>query len=71
MRYLVMARKEFAEPLELVAEVDVDGEPTVEALGVGDDWLELVAVPEPEIEWITSAGVLVHELAGGTSGGTA
>jgi len=70
MRYLVMARKEFAEPLELVAEVDVDGEPTVEALGVGDDWLELVAVPEKDVEWITRAGVLVHELAG-TSGGTA
>lgn len=70
MRYLVMARKEFVEPLELVAEVEVDGEPTIEALGVGDDWLELVAVPEQDVEWITRAGVLVHELAG-TSGGAA
>lgn len=70
MRYLVMARREFVEPLELVAEVDVDGEPTIEALGVGDDWLELVAVPEQDVEWITRAGVLVHELAG-TSGGAA
>lgn len=70
MRYLVMARREYVEPLELVAEVDVDGEPTIEALGVGDDWLELVAVPEQDVEWITRAGVLVHELAG-TSGGTA
>ena len=48
----------------------MDGEPTIEALGVGDDWLELVAVPEQDVEWITRAGVLVHELAG-TSGGAA
>ena len=71
MRWHVYGRTEYARPLEHVTDVDVDGdgEPALDDLGVGDDWLELVVFPVDDVEWIIRDGTLVRELhvAGGVS----
>ncbi len=56
MEYLVFGRTEYAEPLALVTTVETASTPTVDALGVGRDWLELVLVPADEILWILRDG---------------
>ena len=56
MEYLVFGRTEYAEPLALVTTVETASTPTVDALGVGSDWLELVLVPADEILWILRDG---------------
>jgi len=61
MDYLVFGRTEYAEPLALVTIVEAAPTPTVDDLGVGGDWLELVLVPADEIIWILRDG----EPAGG------
>lgn len=56
MDYLVFARTAYADPLALVTTVTLDGAPTVDELGVGHDWLELVVVPADEVIWILRDG---------------
>jgi hypothetical protein len=51
-RHLVFGRHEYAEPLELVGEVEAAHPPTVAEAGVGDDWLELVAFPADAAIWV-------------------
>ena len=63
-RYLVFGRHEYAEPLELVGEVEADGTPTVEETGVGSDWLELVVIPEADCIWVLREAALVEERKG-------
>jgi len=55
MEYLVFGRTAYAEPLALVTTVEASS-PTVAELGVGDDWLELVAIPADEVIWILRDG---------------
>jgi hypothetical protein len=61
--YLVFGRTDYAEPLALLTTVESDDPPDRSDLDVGDDWLELVAVPEPEAIWIIRDGHLVVERA--------
>lgn len=53
-RYLVFARKAYADPLSLEGALDVPAgqnpqQPALEAYG--DDWLELILIPEREAFW--------------------
>jgi len=61
--YLVFGRTDYAEPLALLTTVESDDAPGRSDLDVGDDWLELVAVPEPEAIWVVRDGRLVVERA--------
>jgi hypothetical protein len=63
-RYTFFGRHEYAEPLELIGSFETDGVPTVRDAGVGDDWLELVAVPEDDAIWVIRDGSLVEERRG-------
>lgn len=56
MEYLVFGRTAYAEPLALVTTVEAPSSPTVDDLGVGDAWLELVAIPADEVIWILRDG---------------
>jgi hypothetical protein len=56
MEYLVFGRAEYAEPLGLVTTVEAASTPSVDDLGLGSDWLELVLVPADEIIWILRDG---------------
>jgi hypothetical protein len=56
MEYLVFGRTEYAEPLALVTTVAAASTPTVDDLGIGDDWLELTLVPADETIWILRDG---------------
>ena len=49
--YLVFGRHEYAEPLELVGEVESKRTPTVADAGFGEHWLELVVFPADEAIW--------------------
>lgn len=60
MEYLVFARKQYAEPLELTDTVQIDGDASLDQVpGGGDGWLELVLVPTAEITWVLRDGELV------------
>jgi hypothetical protein len=52
--WAVFARKEAAEPLTRIGTVAVDEGASVEAAvraGHGEDWIEMVAIPETSIVW--------------------
>jgi hypothetical protein len=59
-RYVIFGRHAYAEPLEQVGDVELAGDLTVDAAGLGDDWLELVLIPAEEIIWIERDGELVR-----------
>jgi len=67
MAYMVFGRTAYAEPLALVTTVDASS-PTVDELGVGDDWLELVAIPADEVIWILRDGEPTDRRHTGTRG---
>ena len=56
MEYLVFGRTDYAEPLSAVTTVEAASTPTVDDLGIGTDWLELVVIPADEIIWILRDG---------------
>jgi hypothetical protein len=60
-RYLVFGRHEYAEPLELLGEVELEGAPTVADAGFGEHWLELVAFPADEAIWVVQEAALVRK----------
>jgi hypothetical protein len=52
--YLVFARREYSEPLTQIGRVEMATPASVRAAAAqqfGEDWLELVAVPENQIAW--------------------
>jgi hypothetical protein len=57
--YLVFGRRRYAEPLALLTTVESSDPPTRQDLDVGDDWLELVVVPETEAIWVVRDARLV------------
>lgn len=61
MRWLVFARREYAEPLALETEVQAEEPPTLEALELGDGWLEVMAIPADAAVWILRDADLVLE----------
>ena len=53
-RWIVLGRREYQEPLTRVGAVDVERGQDVGAMAkraLGEDWLELVAIPESRVEW--------------------
>ena len=53
-KWIVLGRRQYQEPLTRVGAIDVErgkdvGEVAKRALG--EDWLELVAIPESRVEW--------------------
>lgn len=61
MRYLVLARREYAEALAYRGMLEVPGAGDPGRLArerFGADWLELVLAPEPAVHWVLGpAGV--------------
>ena len=59
VRYVVFARREYSEPLTEIGKLEL---PAGAALGgavtrqYGEQWLELVAIPEREITWAIREG---------------
>ena len=66
-RYLVFGRHEYEKPLVQVGEVDADAQPTLDQVGLGDDWLELVAIPVPSMIWVLRDAELVRNEAGAST----
>ena len=53
--YLVFARTEYAEPLEHRGNLEAADDEVAAKLAVdrfGEEWLELVLVPERDIHWV-------------------
>ncbi len=65
-RFLVFGRRGYAEPLAQIGERSADSLPSVKAVGLGDDWLELVVIPEDAIIWVIRDAELVDERTGVT-----
>lgn len=65
--HLVLGRTHYAEPLELVTTVDVPGTPVLEELGIGTDWLELVAIPTAAVIWVLRDGEPAGDWAGAST----
>lgn len=66
-RWLLFARKDYAEPLELLRELDAGAVPTladVEGDVDGERWLEVTAIPADAAIWVVRGGELVAELHG-------
>jgi hypothetical protein len=61
--YLVFGRTRYAEPLALLTSVESDAPPDRHDLDDGNDWLELVAVPEAEAIWVIRDAHLVVDRA--------
>ena len=61
---MVFARREYTEPLALVHTVDTDPAPALSDLDVGEDWLELVLVPQSAAIWVIRDARLVADRAG-------
>jgi hypothetical protein len=57
--YLVFGRTQYAEPLALLTTMESTDPPTRQDLVVGDDWLELVVVPETAAIWVVRNARLV------------
>lgn len=76
MRWRVMARTEYAEPLEQQAVVESDEAPDLAAATTAADaahdapqeWLEVAVVPDDAVLWVIRDGELqsdeIHRLAG-------
>lgn len=53
MRYLVFARKAYAEPLRYQGALEAEGNPKGKAeQAFGEEWLEVVLVPEAAVRWV-------------------
>jgi hypothetical protein len=53
-KWIVLGRREYQEPLTRVGAVDAASRESVGAAAkreLGEDWLELVAIPESRIAW--------------------
>jgi len=53
--YLVFARTEYDEPLELRGDIEAASDEEASKLAVerfGEQWLEMVLVPEKEVHWV-------------------
>ena len=53
--YLVFARTEYSEPVEHMGNLQATDHEEAKKLAVerfGEEWLELVLVPEAEIHWV-------------------
>ena len=53
-KWIVLGRRHYQEPLTRIGAVDVERGHPVELVAkqkLGEDWLELVAIPESRIEW--------------------
>ena len=61
---MVFGRREFAEPLALVQTLETDPAPALSDLDVGEDWLELVLVPQSAAIWVIRDARLVPDRAG-------
>jgi hypothetical protein len=61
---MVFARREYAEPLALVQTIETDAPPALSDLDVGDDWLELVLVPQTAAIWVIRDARLAADRAG-------
>ncbi|WP_370324229.1 hypothetical protein [Euzebya sp.] len=59
--YLVFARRDYPDPLELVDEVTADRTPTRDEVGGDEDWLELVVAPADAVIWIQRDGEVVGD----------
>ena len=57
--YLVFGRTQYADPLALLTTVESTDPPGRQDLAVGDDWLELVVVPETAAIWVIRDARLV------------
>lgn len=57
--YMVFARREYADPLELIDIVESTEVPTLDDLGADEGWLELVVVPADQVIWIERDGELL------------
>ncbi|MGH2945128.1 MAG: hypothetical protein ACRDPC_02465 [Solirubrobacteraceae bacterium] len=55
-RYMIFARREYAESLELHGHLDADSEDAAAAAArdqlSGGGWIEVQLVPESEIRWV-------------------
>lgn len=53
-KWIVLGRRQYQEPLTRIGSVDVERGHAVEQVAkreLGEDWLELIAIPESRIEW--------------------
>ena len=53
--YLVFARTEYGEPVEHQGNIEAPGDEEAKKLAVerfGEEWLELVLVPERDVHWV-------------------
>ena len=53
-KWIVLGRRQYQEPLTRVGAIDVEPGKDVGEVAkrtLGEDWLELVAIPESRVEW--------------------
>ena len=53
--YLIFARTEYGEPVEHQGNIEAPGDEEAKKLAVerfGEEWLELVLVPERDVHWV-------------------
>jgi hypothetical protein len=53
--YLVFARTDYDEPLEYRGNLEATDDEEAKSLAIerfGEEWLELVLIPEPEVYWV-------------------
>jgi hypothetical protein len=52
-RYLVFAREQYAEPLELQGDLEADGDEAAKAAAPDDErFIEIQLVPDDQIRWV-------------------
>ncbi len=59
MRYLVLGRKSYAQPLEeqgMLEAPDAESARRQARSGLGEGWVELVLVPLDQVRWVLQAG---------------
>ena len=57
--YLVFARTEYSEPVEHQGNIQAAGDEEAKKLALGrfgEQWLELVLVPERDVHWVMKKG---------------
>jgi hypothetical protein len=57
--YMVFGRREYAEPLAHLRDIDADSPPALDALDIGDGWLEVSLVPGDAAIWVLHDGKFV------------
>lgn len=55
VRYMVFARKEYAEPLRFQGEWEGPADPEAVFESIGRNWLEVVLVPYRAVRWVIRA----------------